>query len=104
MATIIVVSGFAIYKPTQLYPLPLLFGGYEGARLVHFWTTIGLSLFFVVHVLQVLRAGWANFRSMVTGYVIERPSNSVAPLPHDIPHAGTADTVNVGDRAEEVAG
>ena len=72
MALIIVVSGFAIYKPTQLYPLPLLFGGYQGARLVHFWMTIGLRLFFLVHVLQVVRSGWGNFRSMVTGYVIER--------------------------------
>ena len=76
MALIIVVSGFAIYKPTQLYPLPLLFGGYQGARLVHFWMTIGLGLFFLVHVLQVLRAGWGNFRSMITGYVIERRSPS----------------------------
>ena len=99
MAAIIVVSGFAIYKPTQLYPLPLLFGGYQGARLVHFWMTIGLSLFFVVHVLQVLRAGWGNFRSMVSGYVIEHRPNSVSA----VPHAGTAATENVGDRAEEVS-
>jgi thiosulfate reductase cytochrome b subunit len=66
------VSGLAIYKPSQLYPLPLLFGGYQGARLVHFSMTIGLFLFFVVHVLQVIRSGWGNFRSMVTGYQIER--------------------------------
>ncbi len=72
MAFVIVVSGFAIYKPTQLYPLPLLFGGYQGARLIHFSMTIGLFLFFLVHVVQVLRSGWGNFRSMVTGYVIER--------------------------------
>ena len=25
-AAIVVISGFAIYKPTQLHPLPLLFG------------------------------------------------------------------------------
>ncbi len=76
MALVIVVSGFAIYKPTQLYPLPLLFGGYQGARLVHFTMTIGLLLFFVVHLLQVARSGWGNFRSMITGYVIERRSPS----------------------------
>jgi cytochrome b subunit of formate dehydrogenase len=99
MAAIIVVSGFAIYKPTQLHPLPLLFGGYQGARLVHFWMTIGLGLFFVVHVLQVLRSGWGNFRSMITGYVIERrPSaDSVA----GVPPSGTDDTEIVGyDRTE----
>ena len=74
MAFIVVVSGFAIYKPSQLHPLPLLFGGYQGARLVHFTMTIALMLFFVVHLLQVLRSGWNNLRSMITGYVVERVS------------------------------
>jgi hypothetical protein len=46
--------------------------------LVHFTMTIGLLLFFVVHVLQVARSGWGNFRSMITGYVIERRPPSVA--------------------------
>ncbi|MEO6651658.1 MAG: cytochrome b/b6 domain-containing protein [Ilumatobacteraceae bacterium] len=73
MAAIIVVSGFAIYKPSQLYPLPLLFGGYQGARLIHFSMTIGIMAFFLVHVLQVARAGWGNFRGMITGYEIEHP-------------------------------
>ena len=76
MAAILVVSGFAIYKPTQLHPLPLLFGGYQGARLVHFAMTIAIIVFIAVHVLQVIRAGWGNFRSMVTGYVIERPAEA----------------------------
>jgi len=73
MAFIVVLSGFAIYKPTQLHPLPWLFGGYQGARLTHFVMTIGILLFFVVHLLQVIRAGWNNFRGMVTGYVVETP-------------------------------
>jgi thiosulfate reductase cytochrome b subunit len=81
MAAIVVVSGFAIYKPTQLYPLPLLFGGYQGARLIHFSMTIGILVFFVVHLLQVARAGWGNFRGMVTGYEIEYPD---APKSSDI--------------------
>ena len=71
MAAILVISGFAIYKPTQLHPLPYLFGGYQGARLTHFAMTIGIVLFFVVHLLQVARAGWNNFRSMITGYSLE---------------------------------
>ena len=76
MAGLVVVSGFAIYKPTQLHPLPWLFGGYQGARFVHFTMTVGLVVFFFVHVLQVIRAGWNNLRSMLTGYEIvevERP-------------------------------
>ena len=84
MAAIVVVSGFAIYKPTQLHPLPLLFGGYQGARLVHFWMTIGLVLFFLVHSLQVLRAGWKNFRAMVTGYEVVTTETDGAP-DHETP-------------------
>ena len=79
MAAIVVISGFANYKPTQLHPIPYLFGGYQGARLTHFVMTIGILLFFVVHVLQVLRAGWNNFRGMVTGYEIEQPDPPGAP-------------------------
>lgn len=61
------LTGLAIYKPVQLQSLMLLFGGYEGARLLHFIFTILFMLFFMVHIFQVLRAGWNNFRSMVTG-------------------------------------
>ncbi len=63
-----VITGLAIYKPLQLAWLTAVFGGYEWARWIHFWLTIGFVLFFVVHVVQVVLAGWRNFRSMVTGY------------------------------------
>ncbi len=65
-----VLTGFAIYKPVQLGWLTAVFGGYAGARCVHFVLTIGYCLFFVVHVLQVAIAGWNNFRSMVIGYEV----------------------------------
>ena len=68
MGALSLVSGLAIYKPAQLWWLTALFGGYEGARLVHFVLTIGYLLFFVLHVAQVVRAGWNNFRGMVIGY------------------------------------
>ena len=32
--------------------------------------TIGYVLFFVVHIAQVIRAGWNNFRSMVAGFEV----------------------------------
>jgi thiosulfate reductase cytochrome b subunit len=63
-----VITGLAIYKPTQLAWLTALCGGYASARLIHFALTIGYVLFFLVHVLQVALAGWNNFRSMVAGY------------------------------------
>jgi len=67
-----VLTGLAIYKPTQLHWLTTALGGYEMARWLHFWLTIGFCLFFVLHVGQVALAGWNNFRSMVSGYEIRR--------------------------------
>jgi thiosulfate reductase cytochrome b subunit len=66
------VTGVAIYKPTQLAWLTNLLGGYEWARAEHFTLTICYVLFFVVHIAQVIRAGWNNFRAMVTGYELVR--------------------------------
>ena len=45
-----VLTGYAIYKPTQFYWLTALMGGYETARLIHFVLTVGYVLFFLVHV------------------------------------------------------
>ena len=58
----------AIYKPTQLAWLTGLLGGYAWARAEHFTLAVGYVLFFVIHITQVVRAGWNNFRAMVTGY------------------------------------
>ncbi|HEV3145662.1 MAG TPA: cytochrome b/b6 domain-containing protein [Gemmataceae bacterium] len=66
------VTGLAIYKPTQLAWLTGLLGGYSWARAEHFVLTIGYVLFFVIHMAQVIRAGWNNFRAMVTGYKLAR--------------------------------
>jgi thiosulfate reductase cytochrome b subunit len=63
-----VVTGLAIYKPLQLSWLTSLLGGYEWARWEHFWVMILFVMFFVVHVVQVILAGWSNFRSMINGY------------------------------------
>jgi thiosulfate reductase cytochrome b subunit len=64
------VTGLSIYKPTQVHWVTSLLGGYEMARWEHFWLTMGFCAFFVVHVVQVVLAGWNNFRSMVSGYEI----------------------------------
>jgi thiosulfate reductase cytochrome b subunit len=62
------LTGLAIYKPIQLNWLTFLLGGYTWARWEHFTLTIGYVLFFGIHITQVIRAGWNNFRAMVTGY------------------------------------
>lgn len=62
------VTGVAIYKPTQFNWVCALCGGYEAARVEHFALTIGYVLFFLIHLAQVVKAGWNNFRAMVAGF------------------------------------
>jgi thiosulfate reductase cytochrome b subunit len=62
------ITGVAIYKPVQLSWLTEILGGYRAARLEHFALNIGFLLFFVVHIVQVVRAGWNNMRAMITGF------------------------------------
>lgn len=70
MGGLSLLTGLAIYKPIQFSWLTDLLGGYEFARWEHFWLTIGYLLFFLIHIVQVIRSGWNNFRAMVTGYKI----------------------------------
>ncbi len=65
------ITGLSIYKPTQVHWLTTLLGGYEMARWEHFWLTMGFCGFFLIHVAQVVLAGWNNFRAMVSGYEIK---------------------------------
>lgn len=78
MGTGSLVTGLAIYKPAQFGWLLTLLGGYEWARWEHFWLMIGYVLFFVIHIAQVIRAGWNNFRSMVNGYEMVSEKEPVA--------------------------
>ncbi len=63
---VLVFSGLAIWKPVQLQELAALFGGYEGARLVHFIAMALLALIVVVHVLMVVLVP-RTFPIMITG-------------------------------------
>lgn len=72
------VTGMAIYKYVQFGWLATLLGGYRAARLEHFLLTLGYCGFFLVHVAQVIRAGWNNMRAMLMGYEVkEVPSGAV---------------------------
>ncbi len=70
------VTGLAIYKPVQFYWLCWLCGGYAAARVEHFILTIIYCLFFLVHIMQVLLAGWNNFRAMVAGFEVEQTNQT----------------------------
>jgi thiosulfate reductase cytochrome b subunit len=64
------VTGLAIWRPVQFGWLTTLLGGYQAARIEHFLLAAGYVMFFVVHIAQVVRAGWNNMRSMITGYEV----------------------------------
>ncbi len=64
------ITGLGIYKPTQFAWITGLMGGYMNMRFIHFWLTMGYVAFFGVHIIQVMKAGWNNFRAMVTGYEV----------------------------------
>ncbi|HEX9501747.1 MAG TPA: thiosulfate reductase, partial [Thermoanaerobaculia bacterium] len=59
-------------KPVQFGWLTYLFGGYQMARFFHFWITVGYVLFFVVHVGQVIKTGWNNFRAIIIGREVRK--------------------------------
>jgi thiosulfate reductase cytochrome b subunit len=65
------LTGLAIYKPTQAHWLTTLLGGYEMARWEHFWLALSFVGFFAIHVTQVVLAGWNNFRAMVSGWEVK---------------------------------
>ncbi|MGA7616265.1 MAG: cytochrome b/b6 domain-containing protein [Thermoanaerobaculia bacterium] len=75
------ITGLAIYKPVQLSWLVAILGGYPMARFFHFWLTAGYVAFFVIHVAQVIRAGWNNFRAMIIGWEMVEIADPVPPEP-----------------------
>ena len=69
---VLVLSGLAIWKPVQLQELAALFGGFEGARIVHFFAMVILTLIVFVHVVMVILVP-RTFPIMITGRT-RRPS------------------------------
>jgi thiosulfate reductase cytochrome b subunit len=63
---LLVLSGLAIWKPVQLQELAALMGGYEGARLLHFFCMVAVVLIVIVHVVMVALVP-RTFPSMITG-------------------------------------
>jgi thiosulfate reductase cytochrome b subunit len=61
-----VASGLAVWKPVQLRELAQLFGGYEGARLVHFFAMATIALFVCVHVIMAVLVP-KTLRAMIRG-------------------------------------
>lgn len=80
------LTGLAIYRPIQFAWLCHLLGGYPLARFEHFLLTLGYVAFFILHIIQVIRAGWNNFQAMVSGYeLVHEPPPGPAPAPVSSP-------------------
>lgn len=71
LAALQLVSGLALWKPVQLAWLGLLLGGYDGARVVHYFAMLGLLAFVIAHVMwtfvDVRRHGWRKSAAILTG-------------------------------------
>src|SRR5258705_50870 len=63
-----VVTGWAIHKPMQFAWVSALFGGFDRARVWHFWLMCLFITFVVPHVILVFADGWDTVRSMITGW------------------------------------
>lgn len=67
-ACLSVATGWSIHKPMQLPWLAAIFGGYDAARMWHFWLMWLFILFVVPHVILVFADGWDTLRSMIVGW------------------------------------
>jgi thiosulfate reductase cytochrome b subunit len=63
---LIVLTGLAIWKPVQFQELTALFGGYDTARVLHFFAMAAIVGFLVIHILLALLVP-KSLRAMVTG-------------------------------------
>jgi thiosulfate reductase cytochrome b subunit len=66
IAVVAILSGLAIWKPVQFYPLTWLLGGYDVARIVHFFAMTGIVGFVVVHLTLVALVP-STLLPMITG-------------------------------------
>lgn len=70
-----------------------LLGGRQSARTLHFLAGLGLVLFVLVHLFEVLVAGaWNEIRSMVTGWYVLPPVRSRRPAADHPPSAPTRES------------
>ena len=64
--SVLVLSGIVIWKPVQFQALGALMGGFEGARILHFFAMALVVLFIFVHVMMAALVP-RTFLPMLTG-------------------------------------
>ena len=63
---VIVASGLSIWKPVQVRELTVLFGGYDNARLVHFFAMAAIVAFLAIHIVMAFVIP-QSLRAMIRG-------------------------------------
>jgi thiosulfate reductase cytochrome b subunit len=63
---LVVLTGLSIWKPIQLQELAALFGGYEGARYLHFLAMTIIAGFIAIHIVMALLVP-KSLRAMIRG-------------------------------------
>lgn len=61
----LVLTHLAMYYPYEVPWVNSMLGGYERARVQDFWLTAGYTLFFSVHVVQLIKNGRNNIKAVV---------------------------------------
>jgi hypothetical protein len=79
-----VVTGLAMAYHKELPWLVAALGGRHAVHAVHKFLMFGIIAFVVVHMIQVIRAGWPALRSMISGYDI-LPGTTAAAVDGAIP-------------------
>jgi thiosulfate reductase cytochrome b subunit len=73
-----VVTGLAIWKPIQFSGLVSLMGGFQAARIIHFWGMVVIVGFLVVHVALALLVPATLWAMLTGGPRIERRKRIVS--------------------------
>jgi thiosulfate reductase cytochrome b subunit len=63
-----IATGWAIHKPMQFQSLAAVFGGFDAARVGHFWLMWIFILFVIPHLILVFADGWDTLRGMIVGW------------------------------------
>jgi thiosulfate reductase cytochrome b subunit len=67
---LVIITGFAM-SPAIAAAFPFIvtvFGGTQSARTIHFFASIGLELFLIVHLIMVILTGFRqNMKAMIIG-------------------------------------
>jgi thiosulfate reductase cytochrome b subunit len=73
-----VFTGLAMICRKQIPWLGEAFGGRHAVHVIHAYLMFGIIAFVVVHVVEVIRAGWPALRSMLSGYDIVSTTTPIA--------------------------